>query len=118
MAKGNTSTAKGKATARTKAPLKKPAPKKAPPKKGSTKNKRPQKRAAEDESSEDESEESDHRPRKRKRSKRDGSDSEIVDEIHDGPEEELETVTVGTERAATDSESEVRISQLICQRKC
>ena len=38
MAKGNTLTAKGKGTAHTKAPSKKPAPKKAAPKKAPAKN--------------------------------------------------------------------------------
>lgn len=108
MAKGP-STTKGKAT-HVKAPRKKPGTKKAEPKKtATTKKKGPQKRAATELSSdEDSEEESDHRARKRKHTKKDTSDSEVV-EVND-PAEGNETV--GNEQDS--EESEVKILQLFC----
>ena len=112
MAKGNTSTAKGKGSTRT--TLKKLAPKKAPPKKGLTKKKGPQKRAAEDSSSEDESDddsESDHRPWKRKRAKKDHSDPEVVEKNE--PEEEHEPLA-NDDGHNSPNDSEVRIHPFHC----
>ena len=84
MAKGNTTTGKGKAITPTKAPLKKPTLKKAPepPKKALMKKKGPQKWAAADDSS-------DRWPRKKKRANKSNDaveDDEVV-EVDESDEE-------------------------------
>lgn len=112
MAKGNTSSGKGKAAVRMKATSKssskQPAPKKPAPKKKPTNNKGSRKRPATEESSEDSSEEeSDHRPKKKKRAKvsEDVSDEEEGEPVNNNqPEETLHDEAVGGHDSPNESE--------------
>ena len=115
MAKGNTSTRKGKATVHAKAPPMKPAPKKAPTKNAPTKKKRSQKRAAVDESSDESSDkETDHRPWKKKRAKllkdTTNHDSKEVDvDEHDRETDMLADEQEGGQDLDSQNDSEVGV---------